>query len=538
MRKTLLAKAPVLALACALVLTTAACGKKANTTDASSSSNTSTVSLDPKTIDISQVKGKANRDLVVASSGDTTTLDYIEAGNSAAVEVLRPALETLVRYDQNGKLIPWLAESYTQLDNQSWEFKLRKGVKFHNGEEMKASDVVFSFKRATSQDASVIAYIMGMIDADKLEAPDDYTVIVRTKVPFGSFISYLPYIGASIVSEKAYSSPDAKTHPVGTGPYEFVEYKKGQYTKYKAFNDYWGGKPGADTLTITPIPDATTRYTALETGEVDIAPITVNEVSKVQSNEKLNLSTHPTTVFTTLNFNTKKAPFDNIKFRQAIDYAINEEEIVKAVFRGASQYTPGPVTPKQNYFNIDDSKAKYDPKKAKELLKASGVDLSKTFEISTNESQTRIDEATIIQQQLEKVGIKTNIKKMESASFIEYMTGSDKEMFFSGWGAVGFPDPDNNVYGPLYSGGIPNNNTTFYSDPTMDKMLMQQRELADGDERKQLIIDIQKKIREDTPYITLENPTNIIAFQTYVKDFHAQAPSDQYYNNVSIKTEN
>jgi peptide/nickel transport system substrate-binding protein len=521
-----------------MVFSAAACGKKeANTAapSSSASSTTSTVSLKPKNIDMAQVKGKSNRDLVVASSGDTTTLDYIEAGNSAAVEVLRPVMETLVRYNEQGKLVPWLASSYKRLDDRSWEFKLRKGVKFQNGEEMKASDVIFSMKRATTPAAANVAYIMSLIDPNGFEAPDDYTVIVRTKIPFGSFIGYMPYIGASIVSEKAYQSPDASTHPVGTGPYEFVEYKKGQYTKYKAFKDYWGGKPGADTLTIKPIPDVTSRYTALETGEVDIAPVTVNEVGQIQGNNKLNLSSHPTTVFTTLNFNTTKAPFDNVKFRQAIDYAIDEPGIVKSVFRGSAQYTPGPVTPQQQYFDKS-AKPKYDVAKAKQLVKESGVDLGKTYEIATSNSQTRIDEATIIQQQLANIGVKTTIRKMESAAYNDYMTGKDKDMFFSGWGAVGFPDPDNNVYGPLYSGGIPDNNTTFYNDPKMDEMLQKERALPNGPEREKLIVDIQQKIREDTPYTTLENTVNIIGYQTYVKGFSAQAAIDQYYNNVSLKT--
>lgn len=540
MKTTTITRVVAMAMAGVMLLSTAACGKKsANDTNASASSSAPTVSLTTKTVDMSTVEGKQNnKDLVVGTSSDTTTLDPIEAGNSAAVEVLNPVVEQLVRYDADHKLQPWLAESWEQVDSQTFKFHLRKGVKFQNGEEMKASDVVFSFKRATGEGAANVAYIMNMVDPNGLEAVDDYTVIVRTKVPFGAFVNYLPYIGASIVSEKAYSSPDASTHPVGTGPYEFVEYKKGQYTKYKAFKDYWGGTPKCDTLTIKPIPDVSTRYTALETGEIDIATgLTVNEVSKIQSNDKLNLSTAGTTVFTTLNFNMAKAPFDNKAFRQAIDYATDAKGIVNAVFRGTARYTPGPVTPDTQYF---DSTAtdNYDPEKAKELLKESGADLSKTYEIATSESQTRIDEATIIQQQLEQVGVKTTIKKMESAAFSDYSTGTDKDMVFSGWGAVGFPDADNNLYGPLHSSGIPNNDITYTKDATLDQMLDKERSLPDGDERKDTVLKLQQYIKDLTPYITLENPTNIVGYRTYVENFRAIAPIDQYYNFVSMKGKN
>ena len=489
-----------------------------------------------KEVDPSTVKGKENnKDLVVAFGSDTTTLDPHCAGNSAAVNVLLPVVEQLVRYDADGNLQPWLAESYEILDPQTIQFHLRKGVKFHNGEEMKASDVVFSFKRATTDYAANVAYIMDMVDPDGLEIIDDYTVNVRTKVPFASFIYYMPYIGASIISEKAYQSDEAIEHPVGTGPYRFVEYKKGDYVKYEKNPDYWKGEPACDTLTIKAIPDVTQRYIALETGEVDIAVgLTVNEVSQIADNPDLTLATPPTTVFTTLNFNCAKAPFDNEKFRQAIDYAINEEAVVQAVFRGSAQYTPGPVTPNTKYFYDGEPHCRYDVEKAKELFAESGADMSKTYEIVTNESQTRIDEATIIQQQLAEAGMNVKITVMEYAAYMDYTTGEDKEMFFNGWGAVGFPDPDNNLYGPLHSSGIPENNNTYTNDPKLDEMLDQERSLEDGEEREQLCYDIQKYIRDLTPYVTLENSINLVGLHTYVQGFEAMPPTDQYYNFVSL----
>ena len=554
-----------LLLAASMVLSMAGCQKRSNDdtatsteqsagsdssssdgSDAASTAETGTDTITfnriPTPSDPTLVKGKAdNKDLVVAYNADTTTLDPHCAGNSAAVNVLMPVMEQLVKYDENGELQPWLAESWEVLDDHSWEFHLRKGVKFHNGEEMKASDVVFSFTRATTDYAANVAYIMDMIDPDGLEIVDDYTVIVRTKVPFGAFLYYLPYIGASILSEKAYTEDEAYAieHPVGTGPYVFQEYQKGEYTKSTKFDDYWGGEPACDTLTIRVIPDNNTRYIALETGEVDIAVgLSVNEMTQLENNPELMMATCPTTVFTTLNFNCAKAPFDNQTFRQALDYAINEEAIVQSVFRGSAQYTPGPVTPDSKYFYDGEPHCRYDVEKAKELLEESGVDLSQTFEIAVNENQTRIDEATIIQQQLAEVGIKTEINVMETAAYNEYITGSDKDMFFNGWGAVGFPDPDNNVYGPLHSSGIPENNVTDLSDPTLDDMLDRARALQDGDEREQLLYDIQKYIRDLTPFVTFENSTNIVGLQNYVEGFYAVPSSDQYYNFVSLVGQN
>ena len=494
-------------------------------------------------VDASTVKGKAdNKTLVVGASSDTTTLDPHCAGNSAAVNVLLPVVEQLVRYDADGNLVNWLCENWEMMDTKTWKFYLRKGVKFHNGEEMKASDVVYSFKRATTPYAANVSYIMSMVDPDGLEIVDDYTVIVRTKDDFAPFIYYMPYIGASIISEKAYEQEGADTHPCGTGPFVFQEYVKGDHVSYTKFDDYWGtpdntGVAAYDNLIIKAIPDNTTRYIALETGEVDIAiGLSVNEISKMEENPDIYMSTSPTTVYTSIYFNCAKEPFSNEKFRQAIDYAIDEKAVVDAVHQGAATYTPYPVTQNTKYACTEELDPRYDVEYAKQLIQESGVDISEPFEICTNESQTRIDTATIIQSMLAEVGIQVDINVMEYAAYSEYTSSvdNDKQMWFSGWGAVGFPEPDNNLYGPLHSSQIPANNTTGYSDPELDKMLEQERNLSDGDEREQLIIDIQKYIRDQVPYLPFDNPTNIVGVRTYVEGFKALPPTDQYYNNVSI----
>lgn len=528
MKKLLKKSALVLLLLIMIITSLIGCGS--NNSSASKSSG------DEK----SNIVGKAdNNTLVVGAASDPPNLDPHCAGESASVNVLLPVVEQLVRYNSDGELVPWLAEKWDMIDSHTWKFYLRKGVKFQNGDEMKASDVIFSFKRATTDYAANVAYIMNMVDPDGLEAIDDYTVIVKTKKEFAPFIYYLPYIGASIISEKAYADENASKNPVGTGPFKFVEYKKGDYTKYERFDEYWGNKAAYNNLIIKPIPDVSARYIALETGEIDIAiGLTVNEKGKIEENPDLEMSTSPTTVYTTLNFNCAKEPFSNLKFREALDYAIDEESIVKSVLRGSAQYTPGPVTPNTKYFYDGELSCRYDVEKAKELLKESGVDLSQTFEVCVNEDKTKIDEATIIQNQLKEVGVNVEIKVMEYATYLDYTKGNDKQMWFSAWGAVGFPEPDNNLYGPLHSSGIPANNTTQYSDPKLDDMLDKERNLPDGEEREGLIKDIQIHIRENVPYVTLENPENIVGIRKYVQNFKALPPTDQYYNNVSIVGKN
>lgn len=509
------------------VITVTGCGGKDNT-------GTSTDVGDKNDV---AVTGKADKNtLVVANMGDARTVDPHGAGESTSVNALLPVVETLVSYDADGNVQPLLAEKWEEIDSQTWKFYLRKGVKFHNGEEMKASDVVYSFKRATSPLGARVQYIMKMVDPEGLEIVDDYTVIIRTIKPFSPFVSYLPYIGAAIISEKAYEQPDAELHPVGTGPFEFVEWKKGEKLTYKRFDGYWGEKPGHENLVIKTIPESNSRLIELETGEADIAiGMTVNDMSKIEDNPKLELQTSPTTVFTYLAFNTAKAPFDNLKFRQAIDWAINEEAVIAAVHRGAARYTPGPVTPDQKYYDDSEQNCRYDVEKAKQLIKESGVDISKSFTITVNENQPRIDLATIVQSQLKEIGITVEIKVMETASYWNYISTGEQEMFVSGWGAVGFPEPDNNIYGPLHSSQIPENNTCFYNNPKLDEMLDRSRQLSDGTEREELVKDIQKLIRDEVPYITFDNPTNLVGVQKYIKNFVAMPTSHQIYNSVTIE---
>lgn len=490
-----------------------------------------------KTENGEQSTGKADKTtLVVVTGSDARTIDPHGAGDSNSVNALMPVVETLVGNDAEGNLVPILAEKWERIDDMSWKFYLRKGVKFHNGEELKASDVVFSFKRATSDKGANVQYIMGLVDPDGLQVVDDYTVIVKTLVPFGPFIDYLPYVGAAIISEKAYTDSAAELHPVGTGPFTFVEWQKGANLKYKKYEDYWGEVASFENLIIKTIPEANSRMIELETGKADIAiNLTANEMKRLEESDKLALKTSPTTIFTGIYFNTAKAPFDNVKFRQGLDWAINAESIVKSIHRGAARYTPGPITPGQKYYNDAEINDRYDVEKAKQFIAESGVDLSKTYTITTNDNQTRIDLATIIQSQLKEVDVDIKIEVMETAAYYDYVTTGAQDICISGWGAVGFKDPDNNLYGPFHSSGIPENNTAFYANATLDSLLEESRLLIDGAEREKVCKEMQTLIRDDVPMISFDNPINIIGTQNYIEGFEARPTAHQIYNQVKIK---
>ena len=491
------------------------------------------------TINVGSTIAKENKDtLVVADMYAPKTVDPHAAGDSASVNVLNEITETLVEYNSEGEIVPLLAKKWERLDDLTYKFYLRKGVYFHNGEEMTAEDVVFSFKRALSPAGARVQYIMKAVDPEGFEIIDDYTVIIRTKESFSPFISYLPYIGASIINKEYYESEDQKVsmHPVGTGPYKFVEWKHGDKVELERFEDYWGKKPYFENMVIKAMTEANSRAIALETGGVDIAyNITSNHVDRIRENPDVELKRRLSTVFTYLGFNCGKPPLDNMKLRKAIDYAIDEKSIVASVFRGVGVYTPGPVTPEQNYFL--EGECKYNPEKAKELLKEIEMDSGLKLSLLVNDRDERIDIAQIVQAQLREVGIEVEINVMEWGAFLDATTSGKQEMFISGWGAVGFPDPDNNLYGPIHSSMIPANNFCFYSDPELDKYLEQSRTLPNGPEREKAVKEAQRLIRERVPYVTFDNSEQIVGVQKNIKGFEPSAASSHKCHDAYYETE-
>lgn len=466
---------------------------------------------------------KAKKDtLTVAIEFDPITMDPHAAGDTPSVNNQTPVYETLVVYDQDSKIAPMLAESWEQIDAKNWKFNLRKGVKFHNGEEMKASDVLFSFKRATSPEGVKVQYVMGAIDAANCKVVDDYTIIVATKEPFSPLIGYLPYIGASIVSEKEFTAdPEkAKRNPVGTGPFKFVEWKKNDRCVYVRNDEYWGNKPAYKNLIIRTIVEANSRVIELESGTIDIAyNIPANDVARLESNPNTKIVRNKSTLFNYIGMVNDKAPFNNPDFRTAIDLALDEEAIVKTVYRGIADYTPTSVTPICMYFDDSDTKPRYNPEEAKALLKKAGIAQGTTYSITIYEDQAMMDAATVIQSMLKEVGINLEIKVLEFGTFFTGLEAGDYQFFLSSWGAVGFTEPDNNLFGPLHGSMIPASNSVHYNSPVYNELLTKSRATPNGPEREKMIKDAQKLLRKDVPMITYANKHQIVGTRADVKGF-------------------
>ena len=400
MKRTGLARAAALLLALVMMFTTlTACGDK---------------SQDPN--------GGKKDTLVVALNGDPPTLDPHASSNSTSVNTLNPVYETLYRYDQNGDLQPLLAESYERIDETTWRFHLRQGVKFHNGEEMKASDVLYSFTRAAGPDGAKVSYIMGYIDPENCKVEDDYTIVIATKDPF-PLLGYLPYIGAVVVSEKEFTTDieHAKTHPVGTGPFKFVSRTAQESVVLERFDDYWGEKPDLTKVTYKIIENADSILLSLQSGAVDVfAHLTTTQIQ--QLGDGFHVEEGTMNLVQALYLNNAEKPFDDVRVRQALCYAIDRQQILDLAFNGYGTLLGSSMYPAFSKYFDDEltNYYTYNAAKAKELLTEAGYPngFDMTITVPSN-YQSHMDTAQVIVEQLKAVGINAAIQPVTWESWVQ-----------------------------------------------------------------------------------------------------------------------
>ena len=470
-----------------------------------------------------QPAAKEQRDtLVVADQYDATTFDPVRHNDYPSSRACHQVYDTLIFLNDDGTFRPGLAEKWEFVSDTAYKMYLRKGVKFHNGEELKAEDVKFSLERATTDlGAHIKTYSQ---DLDSVEVLDDYTVVLHLKKVNFPFFASLAHSWGSIVNKKEveaqgenYGTPAGTA--VGTGPFKFVSWQKSDRYTLERFDDYWGEKVKFKTLVLRSIPEPTARTVGLETGEVDIAyPIINNDISRIEENEALVLQRKPLASTTYMGFNTTKKPFDDPRVRKAFSAALDTVGIQKAVFRGVGK-TPRTLIPSGIKYSIDAELPAHarDVEAAKKLFAEAGVDPKELkIQIWTNERKERVDMATIIHSQLQELGIDAEIKVLEWGAYIQGLQSKEHDLFLLGWG-LSVPDPDYAVAGLLETGA--GTNYTFFSDAKLDELLAKGRAMPDGPDREKAYKDMQLYINEVCPMILLHNDESLVGVQKTVKGF-------------------
>jgi peptide/nickel transport system substrate-binding protein len=469
--------------------------------------------------------------LIVVDQYDATTMDPIAHNDVPSSRACFELYDTLIFLDDEGNITPGLAEKWENLSPTEIKIYLRKGVKFHNGDEMKAEDVQFSIMRATTDEGAKIKVFSQNVS--DVEVVDDYTVILKLKEADYYFFSSLAHSWGSITNKKYVQSVGENfgMQPMGTGPFKFVSWQKSNKYVLERFDDYWGPKPKYKTLEVRSVPEPTSRTIALEASEADIAfPIVHNDLKRIEENESLVLLRRPQNSTTYMGFNMTKAPFNDVRVRRAIAAALDVVGIQKAAYRGVGR-VPTALIPSAIKYSINDKVPfpRQNVELAKQLLEEAGVKDLK-LEIWSNERKERVDSATIVQAQLEEIGIKAEIKVLEWGAYLDGLMEKKHDLFFLGW-VASIPHPNGPISGLLESNS--GSNYTFTNDAKIDHLLRNGRFVPIDDEYcKRVYWELQEYINELVPMIYFHNDESIAGTQKYVKGFFPRATEIHSFREV------
>ena len=455
----------------------------------------------------------AAKDAVIAVGSTFTSLDPYDANDSLSQTVAKSFYQGLFGFDKEMKLVNVLADSYdVSPDGLTYTVKLHPGVKFHDGTAFNAAAVKVNLDRASNPDNRLKRYnLFKMIE--KTEAVDDLTVKITLKTPFSAFVNNLAHPAAVMISPAALKQygKDIGFHPVGTGPYRFVTWNQTDFVKVEKFNGYWkAGLPKLDSITWRPVVDNNTRAALLQTGEAQFAyPIPFEQAKVLEKNDKLALVASPSILHRYISMNVTQKPFDNPKVREALNYAINKEALIKVAFSGYATPAEGPL-PSSIDYSVKYHPWPYDPAKARELLKEAGYPNGFTTTLwSSHNHSTAQKVLQFTQQQLAQVGVKVQVTAMDAGQRAAEVEGkavkeTGVRLFYTGWPAsTGEADW---ALSPLFATASwppAQFNTAFYSNPQVDADLANALKTTDRTEKQKLYKDAQDKIWADAPWIFL-----------------------------------
>jgi glutathione transport system substrate-binding protein len=487
----------------------------------------------------------AAKDAVIAVGSNFTTLDPYDANDTLSQAVAKSFYQGLFGFDKDMKLVNVLAESSdASKDGLTYTIKLRSGIKFQDGSDFNAEAVKVNLDRASNPDNHLKRYNLFKSIATT-EVIDPLTVKITLKQPFSAFINTLASPAAAMISPTALKKygKEIGFHPVGTGPYELDTWNQTDFVKVKKFAGYWKkGYPKLDTITWRPVVDNNTRAAMLQTGEANFAfPIPYEQAKLLEKNSKLDLVTSPSIMQRYISFNVTQKPFDNPKVREAINYAINRQALVKVAFAGYATPATGIVPPAIQFAQTYPA-PEYNPAKARELLKEAGFPNGFTTTLwSSHNHSTAQKVLQFTQQQLAQVGIKATLTAMDAGQrAAEVEDKGQKEsgvrMFYTGWSAS--TGEANWALTPLFATqSWPPTifNTAFYSNAKVDSDLADALKTTDGEKKAALYKDAQDIIWKEQPWVPLVVEKLVSANTKNLTGFYVMPDTSFSFDDADLK---
>lgn len=487
------------------------------------------------------VSAMATADLVIATDAPPKAMNPHAYSSDANLSYMSNFFDGLLqRKAPEGKLGPALAEKWQRVDAVTWKFELRKGVKYHNGNDFNAADVKFTFERMKDPKYSKLLNIANSIAS--IETPDDYTVIFKTKkpVPWFAETMHQNFIVDKESTEKL-DDGEYNTRAMGTGAYKFVEWIKGSYIRMTANEDYWEGAPKYKNVDILPITEESTRFAALAGKQVDIVngvPVTLFDRVKAMPHVEIISQAARRAIYMGIG-NTAGTPFEDLRVRQAIAHAINEKEIIEKIMRGqATMANQIPDVPTVGY-DTSIKRLDYDPVKSKQLLTDAGY--PDGFEITIAGPNDRyVNDEKIceaVAKYLAKVGLKVKLDVKPKSIFFDELTSNKYHFYLIGWfdGSFDFGrSAEKLLHTPDKDKGMGTYNGAAYSNGEIDSLLIASSSIVDRAEREKALQEINKKSVADVAWIPLHYQQDIFAV-VKGKGIKYQPRSDRWIVAKEIK---
>ena len=446
--------------------------------------------------------------LTLAFSADITTLDPTQSGGTGSEAIKTMIFNSLTQLKPNSNaaptVIPQLATSWSA-SGDTWTFHLRTGVKFQDGTPFNAAAVKAQFDRLLGPEAPLDSrnftpYVSSVV------AVNSSTVVFHTLFPDPELPLQLAGSGGLIESPTSVAKYGVKnygTHPVGPGPFEFVSWTPGQQVVLKAFNGYWRGRPKLTEVIMKPITDDSSRLIALQNGAIQVdASVASQQIATVKSSSQFKVSSWPTELSVFVGMNNLMAPFNDLKVRQAVNYAIDWPAIASSIYQGTAKAIGGPVQPyAEGAAHLNGYP--YDPAKAKQLLAQAGFPTGFSTSIMTTNGAIQKDYEMIqaVQQYLAAVGIKASIQTVDYATYISEVhqrTKMDKPMFLDDWNddVAAFILRDRYETATTTTGRV---NMSGISVSTIDQLVNAANRNLNAASRNAELLQAQKLVVQDAP---------------------------------------
>ena len=479
------------------------------------------------------LKTNEEKIITIAQKAEIKTLDSQKTVDSASLSVIQMINQRLFKIDNNGNIVPEIAEEVIKVDAKTTLIKIKKDLFFSNGESITVDDVLFSLNRAKESPRMTQDFYM----IESFEKVDDTTLKINTYYEAGNLFHKLASMGASIMNKKALE--ENENNIIGSGMFKLKEWVAGDRLVLERNEYFKGANSNVKEIIIKFIPEANSRMIMLETGEVDIAeallPLDFQKISKEDNKFTTVEMQSSSNMF--IGFDLRDKYLSDKRVRQAIAYAINNQDIVDSIYNGSATVATSPIPKITTGYNENSNPYTQNIEKAKELLAEAGFPNGFDIVLNVNEDNQRVDTAVVIQDNLKDIGINVEIKTYQWASYVAFVENpaQEKGMFLMAWN-IANDDPDELLYPLYHSSQIDaHTNVVFYKNEDFDSLISKARETVDKEKRIDLYKKAQDIIQEDLPHYAILYPMQNFAYKKNLKGIEVNKKGYFNFQNTIIE---